>query len=382
MKIHVLIQARSSSKRLPFKSLLNIDKYFSIELLYKRIKSKMYNTTVLISKDTSDDYFAHLLNKKKINLFRGSLFNVKKRFLSFTKKFKNEDIIIRLTGDNLFIDKKLIKLAIKELITQKKDYLFISNKFSNLPLGISVEIFRYLYLKKNNNFSKLDKEHVTYSFDKHKNNSIKIREEKKFWKKLVCTMDYLENYHLIKKTFESIKNPLTISWQKLLKVMDKIKRKKVNYKNDFKLISIQSKKLTKKIIIDISKLKMQEWNFSLKSHIKYFNDTLKENEINNMIYLNDKLIGYTLHRKKKLYKSNSYVLIDTVIINKNYRKKNLGTILMNFNNNEIIKSKLPAYLQCKTEHIKFYKNFSWKEVDKKNKILIQSKSNLRLMSFN
>ena len=179
------------------------------------------------------------------------MFNVKKRFLSFTKKFKNEDIVVRLTGDNLFIDKKLIKLGIKELITQKKDYLFISNKFSNLPLGISVEIFKYLYLKKNNNFSKLDKEHVTYSFDKHKNNSIKIREEKKFWKKIVCTMDYLENYHLIKKTFESIKNPLTISWRKLLKVMDKIKRKKVNYKNDFKLISIQSKKLTKKIIIDI-----------------------------------------------------------------------------------------------------------------------------------
>ena len=55
---------------------------------------------------------------------------------------------------------------------------------------------------------------------------------------------------------------------------------------------------------------------------------------------------------------------------------------MNFNNNEIIKSKLPAYLQCKTEHIKFYKNFYWKKVDKKNKIFIQSKRNLHLMSFN
>ena len=382
MKIYVLIQARSSSARLPFKSLLNINEYSSIELLYKRIRSKSYKTVVLTSNDSSDDYLAYLLNKKKINFFRGSLFNVKKRFLSFTEKFKNEDIIVRLTGDNLFIDKKLIKLAIKRIITSQNNYLFIGNKFSNLPLGISVEIFTCSHLRRNNNFSKLDKEHVTYSFDKLENNSIKIKNEKKNWTRLICTMDYLENYHSIKKTFELIKNPLTASWQKLLSLLEKIDRRKINYKNNFKLISVQSKKLTKKNIIDISKLKMQEWNFSLKSHIKYFNHNLKKNEINNMIYLNNKLIGYTILRKRKIYRGDSYILIDTVIINKDYREKKLGAILMNFNNSEIVKSKSTAYLQCKKKHIKFYKNFLWKKTNKKNKPPIKNKKNLHLMSFN
>ena len=89
MKIYVLIQSRSSSSRLPFKSLLNIGKYFTIELLYKRLYSKAYNTIVLTSTDSSDDYFSYLLNKKKISFFRGSLLNVKKRFLSFSKNFNS-----------------------------------------------------------------------------------------------------------------------------------------------------------------------------------------------------------------------------------------------------------------------------------------------------
>ena len=344
MKIYVLIQSRSSSSRLPFKSLLNIGKYFTIELLYKRLYSKAYNTIVLTSTDSSDDYFSYLLNKKKISFFRGSLLNVKKRFLSFSKNFKSEDIIVRLTGDNLFIDKHLVKLAIKKLISSKKDYLFIGNKFSNLPFGISVEIFRYSYFIKNKNFSKFDKEHVTYSFEKLEKNSIKLKDEKKSWKKLICTMDYFENYQSIKKVYESVKNPLTISWQKICNILQKLESRKVTYKNNFKLISIKSKELTKKNITDICNLKMQEWNFSLKSQIEYFKFNFQKKDINNMIYHNDKLVGYTILRNKKMNVDKSYILIDTVIIDKNYRKKSLGSILMNFNNSEIIKCKLTSYL--------------------------------------
>ena len=227
MKIYVLIQSRSSSSRLPFKSLLSIGEYFTIELLYKRIFSKIYDTIVLTSEDNSDDYFSHLLKQKKIKVFRGNLLDVKRRFLSFSKNIKGEDIIVRLTGDNLFIDKDLIKLAISKMIESKKDYLFIGNKFSNLPLGISVEIFKNSHFIKNNNFSKMDKEHVTYSYDKLEKNSIKIEGEKKSWKKLVCTMDYLENYLSIKKAFESIKNPARISWQKISNILQKIEKKKL-----------------------------------------------------------------------------------------------------------------------------------------------------------
>tara|TARA_B100000767_G_C19710467_1_gene512516 strand:+ start:237 stop:1400 length:1164 start_codon:yes stop_codon:yes gene_type:complete len=381
MKIYVLIQSRSSSSRLPFKSLLSIGEYFTIELLYKRIFSKIYDTIVLTSEDNSDDYFSHLSKQKKIKVFRGNLLDVKRRFLSFSKNIKGEDIIVRLTGDNLFIDKDLIKLAISKMIESKKDYLFIGNKFSNLPLGISVEIFKNSHFVKNNNFSKMDKEHVTYSYDKLEKNSIKIEGEKKSWKKLVCTMDYLENYLSIKKAFESIKNPARISWQKISNILQKIEKKKISYENKFNLISLKSKKLTKKNIIDIANLKKQEWNFSLSSHVEHFKINFQKNDLNNMIYINDKLVGYTILRKKKTSKNKPYLLIDTVIIHKDYRKKKIGAILMNFNNNEIFKNKLDAYLQCKSEHIEFYKKFYWKKFDKKNFLSIKNDKNLNLMCF-
>ena len=100
-----------------------------------------------------------------------------------------------------------------------------------------------------------------------------------------------------------------------------------------------------------------------------------------MIYVNNKLVGYTILRKKKLDKNKSYLLIDTVIVHKNYRKKKIGSILMNFNNNEIFKSKLDAYLYCKSEHIKFYKKFYWRKTNKNFFLLSRNKKSLNLMHF-
>ncbi len=101
-----------------------------------------------------------------------------------------------------------------------------------------------------------------------------------------------------------------------------------------------------------------------------------------MIYLNNRLVGYTMLRKKKINRNKSYILIDTVIVDKDHRNKNLSNILMNFNNSEIIKCKLPAYLYCKDEHVRFYKKFYWKKVFGIKNRYIKKLKNLNLMSFN
>ena len=64
MKKLVLLQSRSSSERLPFKSLLQIRNIPIVNFIYKRIKSKHYKITVLTSNDKSDDYLCWLLKKK------------------------------------------------------------------------------------------------------------------------------------------------------------------------------------------------------------------------------------------------------------------------------------------------------------------------------
>lgn len=378
MKIHVLIQARSSSSRLPFKSLLNIRNYFIVQLLYKRVFSKKYKTTILTSNDKSDDYFCYLLKINGINFFRGDLYNVKKRFLSFTKNCKEDDIIVRLTADKIFIDRGLVNLSIKKLLNLKKNYLFINNKFSNIPYGISLEIFKYSYLKKNKNFSTLDKEHVTYSFDKIKKNSIKLTNEKKSWKKLNFSIDYLENYKSAKKLFDKIKRPTSTKWFKFCEIFEKKPFKNV-YPKDLKALSIKSKKLTKKEILEICILKKQEWNYPLKEQIRHFNSNYNSNDINNFIYDKKKLIGYTSLKKRK-HKGKFFILIDTVIIDKSFKNKNLGSILMNLNNSVIFKNNLPSYLFCKSQHIRFYSKFYWRKV-KDEKFFPKENKNLKLMRF-
>ena len=58
--IHVCLQVRSSSSRLPYKCLLPINRLESIKVIIQRIKSKKYSINVLTSDTKSDD-----LKKKK-----------------------------------------------------------------------------------------------------------------------------------------------------------------------------------------------------------------------------------------------------------------------------------------------------------------------------
>ena len=385
MKIYLLIQARSSSSRLPFKSLLSIDKYFAIELLYKRVKSKKYQTLILTSKDDSDDYFAHVLKRKNIPFVRGNLLNVKERFLNFKKNIHPNDILVRLTGDNLFIDKYLIKLLVRKIIKENKNYVFIGNQYLKIPYGISVEAFRFSQLKQKKNNTPKDKEHVTYSFDKTKENSLKSLKENYKWKKLKCSIDHLENYYDVRKVFQKAKNPATISWHQLCSLLEKNSKNQKKITKNIKLISLKSKHLKANHILNICKLKKQEWKYPLKSQIKHFNKNFNNKDINNMIYKNKKLIGYTILRKKKIKINNlnkNFLLLDTIIIDNRFRNKNLGEILMYFNNNQILRSKNPSILQCKKKHLSFYKKFYWKKINNKNVIFENKNKKLNLMSFN
>ena len=107
-KKYVLIQARTNSSRLFGKCLFYIKNKELILVLHDRIKSKNYETIVLTSNRKSDDYLANILKKNNIKFFRGSLDNVRHRFLKYTSNFNKKDILIRCTADNLFIDKFII----------------------------------------------------------------------------------------------------------------------------------------------------------------------------------------------------------------------------------------------------------------------------------
>ena len=81
--------------------------------------------------------------------------------------------------------------------------------------------------------------------------------------------------------------------------------------------SIHSKKtfqLKKSEIIQICKLKNSFWKFGLRSNLEWFRNNIKRNDIHNLIFINFKLIGYTVLRINSLYKNKKKLNIFTLIL--------------------------------------------------------------------
>jgi len=134
------------------------------------------------------------------------------------------------------------------------------------------------------------------------------------------------------------------------------------------LFSQKSIKINTKIKKQIFLLKKSYWNFSLIKQKEWFKKNIKKNDIHNLLFLDNKLIGYTLLRKRSFLQNHTkknYFYFDTLVIKKQFQKLGYGKLLMYLNINVIKNSKLQSFLLCEKKHIKFYKNFGWKKVNKK-----------------
>ena len=153
------------------------------------------------------------------------------------------------------------------------------------------------------------------------------------------------------------------------------------------MIKVHSKKtnsLLKKEINSIVKLKNTHWKYGVKSNYNWFKKNIRNNDIHNLIFSNEELIGYTLLRKRKIITNSyrKYIYFDTLIIKKKYRKKKFANILMSFNNKIIKKNKMIAFLICKKKMINFYKKNFWKFLDNKNFQIKDHSSKKSGMIFN
>ena len=173
----------------------------------KRLKT-IDELVVATSKNKEDDQTSEIAKLSKVRIFRGEEHDVLKRYYDCAKINKSS-IIIRVTADCPLIDIKYIDELLK--IYLKNDYDYLSNLDLNyLPDGFHCEIFNFKSLKKAQKLakSKFDREHVTsflwsnpkifaihhYCGKKLKNHSKKIR----------LTLDYQEDFILIKKVFEKL----------------------------------------------------------------------------------------------------------------------------------------------------------------------------------
>jgi spore coat polysaccharide biosynthesis protein SpsF len=236
-----------SSTRLPNKVVLPGIGKTMIEHQVERLKiSKFSKNLVLATTKNKEDYiFQELFNKKKLLIFNGSTKNVLKRFYDCAKYFK-ADIVVRFTGDCPLIDYRIVDEVISYFIKNDFDYVNnIDTRF--IPDGLHIEIFNFesleiAYAKARASF---DKEHVTPFILKNK----KLFKIKKFItkkytiKNLRLTLDYIDDYFLIKKIFQELyKKNKKFS---IREVINLIKKKPYYLKLNKKFYNLQNIKFKK-----------------------------------------------------------------------------------------------------------------------------------------
>lgn len=212
-----------SSERLPGKVLKELNGVPMIQCIVSRAKmaERVDDVIVATSEETSDDLLYDFCVQNDINVYRGDLDNVLKRYYDCATREK-ADIVIRLTGDNALIDADILDVAVDIFEKQNVDYL---NYCQELPIGMHVEVFSYKALEKavkeaDNNECK---EHVTLYMYK---NTDKFRcvtyseNEMIDHSTMRWTVDTPEDYELVSRIYQSF-DTLAFTYQDILDLFER-----------------------------------------------------------------------------------------------------------------------------------------------------------------
>ena len=225
----IIILCRYNSSRLPGKILKEINGKTILSYIYERLSMISLNLEITIATSSleSDDIIEDYCIKKKYKYFRGSLSNVSKRFLDCAVK-NNYENLVRINGDNLFLDFKLIEKMI--ISFNKNQYEFMSNvKNRTWPKGISVEIVNTEYYKRSiKSFNKEDKEHVMTYFYRNATSKTKfIHNDIKIVSNLDFAIDTYEDFILGNKIIRKMKkNHTEYNYLDIINIANQIKNEK------------------------------------------------------------------------------------------------------------------------------------------------------------
>lgn len=205
-----IMQARTSSQRLPGKALLPVNDLPMAILAATRALNSFSDLVVATSLDKSDDLLCKYLDSKNIQYHRGSLKNVLSRFLEIAETFnlQPKDTVIRLTADNPIVDKHLLEEMKDVWVSNNYEYMTAQPDgppSTKWPRGLSAEFFRYeqlLKTAKNQNDPSIQ-EHVSIEIKKTSKKLIYGKNRNIESIASSCTVDTFEDYLNILDLFEN-----------------------------------------------------------------------------------------------------------------------------------------------------------------------------------
>ena len=169
-KTVLIIQARNNSTRLPYKVTKEINNKTTLEYLIERVKKCKNLDDIIICTTIHDidNSICNICEKLKIKYYRGDENNVLSRYYE-SALITSASIIVRVTGDCILIDPKIIDNIIYEFKINPCDFMDTvyygegKGSVAGFPDGSNPEIFTFQSLEKANlnAITKDEKEHVT-----------------------------------------------------------------------------------------------------------------------------------------------------------------------------------------------------------------------------
>lgn len=209
MNATVLLQARTNSSRLPGKVLLPVEGIPLVVLAAQRAMNTGHHVIVVTSRESSDDALCSILERWDIEYFRGELENTLQRFVDALKAKPDDQVVVRLTGDNVLPDGKFIDELLKDFSERNLPYLCCTSEASGLPYGVSAEVTRARHLRDacSDAQTAFEREHVTPRIIENFGRATFRKYNHLGMAKYRCTVDTLDDYLRICRVFEGINKP-------------------------------------------------------------------------------------------------------------------------------------------------------------------------------
>jgi spore coat polysaccharide biosynthesis protein SpsF (cytidylyltransferase family)/aryl-alcohol dehydrogenase-like predicted oxidoreductase len=216
MNATIVMQARSTSTRLPGKALLPIGGYPCALLAGLRARNLGQRFIFATSDQPSDDALSAHFAAQRIPVFRGPLDDVLGRFVGATAHLPDESHLVRLTADNVLPDGSLIEELGRAFSERRVQYLSIESPQSRLPYGVAAEVFSVATMRKAHAraTSSHDREHVTPWI--RRNYTTAVFQPRALanadFSHLRCTIDDEEDYERICHLFVDVQEPIKAGW--------------------------------------------------------------------------------------------------------------------------------------------------------------------------
>ena len=218
MKTGAIVQARTTSTRLPKKVLKELPYGSGITVLAQVIRrlKKVSNIDVVIiatTTDKEDDEIINITKKEGVPYYRGERDDVLSRYY-FAAKENNLDTVARITSDCPVIDPNIVNYVIDKFFKQGVDYATNILK-RTYPHGMDTEVFTFSSLERAYSEAKeaYEREHVTPYIRLHpeKFSLLNIEAPSKFYAPDIrVTLDTEEDYALLCAVYDYLyyKDPI------------------------------------------------------------------------------------------------------------------------------------------------------------------------------